>query len=220
MTPHVTCLCITRGRPKFLQHAIACFNALEYQNAELLIVMDCDDTNNVIMEGPRIRPVVIDRPATIGAKRNIGCDLAVGKVIAIWDDDDYSAPERLHDQLNRLSRYSKDVTAYHTMKFTDGKQWWEYQGIKSVGVGTSLCFKKEYWKTSQFPEKNLAEDNDFILESVRARKYIAEATHDMMFAAMHPGGTSPHDLTPGRGFVTVDYTPPASAKAWMEIICQ
>lgn len=221
----VTCLCITRGRPEFLPHAVDCFMRLEYQNAELLIVADHDDdtcvgSGRIILSNTRqkIRVVKIQRPETLGEKRNMGCNLAAGKFIAIWDDDDYSSPERLHHQLNLAARYGKSVVAYNTMKFTDGTKWMEYQGIPSVGVGTSLLFKKSYWENHKFPAKNLAEDNDFILDAVRAREYKSDVSNDMMFASLHPNSTSPHDFTPGAGFVPVACTPPAHARPWLKTV--
>ena len=44
MTPLVTCLCLTRNRRGFLPRAIECFVAQTYEERELLIVDDGDDS--------------------------------------------------------------------------------------------------------------------------------------------------------------------------------
>lgn len=210
--PLVTCLCVTRDRPEWLAGAVRYFLLQTFEDAELLIVAD----GTPVIDGgddPRIRVVNLpQRPATLGEKRNIGCEAAAGKVIAVWDDDDYHAPGRLRDQLLTLMRSGLAVTAYNKMKFTDGRDWFVYDGmIQSVGIGGSLCFTREFWRRNNFPLLNEAEDNALIRRAWEGREFVAtqacaeNATAgfedtDKMVATIHRGNTSVRDVRPGGNY--------------------
>src|SRR5690348_4458021 len=103
MLPLVTCLCLTRNRREWLPQAIVCFQLQTYEHRELLIVADGDDVSDLVpQEDSRIRLVCSGSRLTIGAKRNYGCAHACGEIIAHWDDDDYSAQQRLTEQVALL----------------------------------------------------------------------------------------------------------------------
>lgn len=212
MKPFITCLCVTRNRPDWLIAAVACFQARMFSDAELLIVADGDIVSDNFGDS-RVRVVNLpSRPKTLGDKRNIGCDLASGEVIAIWDDDDHHCPTRLSDQINTMVRSGLPVTAYNRMKFTDGINWWVYDGIlQSVGIGGSLCFTKNFWAHNNFPSLNEAEDNEFIRMAWERREFIATPAcaensmagierRDKMHATIHPGNTSIRDVRPGSNY--------------------
>lgn len=150
---------------------------------------------------------------TIGRKRNVACESANGEILATWDDDDYSAPNRLADQVARLQETGKAVTAYHTMKFTDGEKWFLYEGNKAIGIGTSLCFRREWWESHAFPEMKPAgagpllvgEDNGFVFQALQDRQFVSTSacgpdpkpgleSTDLMYATIHAGNTSKRDL--------------------------
>src|SRR3954465_8432998 len=110
MLPLVTCLCLTRNRREWLPRAIACFQAQTYERRELLIVADGDDVRDLVAGLPALPPGTLGCTGArlgIGAKRNWGCQRATGELIAHWDDDDYSAPTRLADQVARLLESGK-----------------------------------------------------------------------------------------------------------------
>ena len=51
------------------------------------------------------------RAATVGAKRNLGCQLAAGEFVAQWDDDDWIGYNRLSTQVSELTAAGADVYA-------------------------------------------------------------------------------------------------------------
>lgn len=206
----ITALCVTRNRPKSLAGAIENFLNQTFKDAELLIVADGD---TVFVQHPRIKVVnLISRPATLGEKRNIGCNLADGNIIALWDDDDYHAPNRLINQIVTMRQAVKPVVAYNKMKFTDGHNWWLYDGIlPSIGIGGSLCFLKAFWEHNKFPELNEAEDNVLIRTAWNKRMFLATSAcgenpiagvedFDKMVATVHSGNTSKRDTRPGGNY--------------------
>ena len=138
-----------------------------------------------------IRVVHIEDGSNVGQKRNFGCSLAAGDVIAHWDDDDYSAPTRLDDQIRRMQSTGCQVTAYHRMRFTDGRDWWSYEGQPGYAIGTSLCYRKQFWKENNFPSIQLGEDREFHLAARRAGQLVTAEAGLLMYATIHNGNTSP-----------------------------
>jgi O-antigen biosynthesis protein len=148
-------------------------------------------------KGPEIRYVHIEEKRTIGEKRNFGCLNARGGIIAHWDDDDYSDAKRLADHIERLQGSGKSVTAYSSMLFTDGKQWWKCQrsGRRPTGIGTSLCYRKDYWREHQFEAKQVGEDEAFMMAANSAGQLETSDAGLLMVASIHEGNTSPRMIS-------------------------
>jgi glycosyltransferase involved in cell wall biosynthesis len=159
-------------------------------------VADGEDVSRLLENNDaNIRYIHIENNRTIGEKRNFGSANARGKIIVNWDDDDYSAPGRIADQLQRLLGSGKSVTGYHSMLFTDGVQWWKYGGRESYSMGTALCYKKEYWSKNPFPYKQIGEDADFSEQAHRVGQLASVDAGEMMVATIHPGNTSSRMLS-------------------------
>lgn len=217
--PLVTCLCLTMaGRSEFLKRAVACFARQTYANRELLIVADSIEDGTVAMDaagmvpaGTGISVYVPLQKSSIGRKRNLGCGSAEGEIICHWDDDDYSAPSRIEKQVKRIQESKACVTASDTMFFTDGSDWWKFHYPEGFAAGTSLMFRRDWWKDHQFDEGEYAiigEDCRFITEAHEAGVFAPVALLDM-YASIHPGNTSKKQplgpgWTPLPGFVWRD----------------
>ncbi len=183
----------TRSRQAYAIDAVSCFRCQTYPDKELIILDDVDDPS--FPDGLNVPGVVYERlqkRLTIGAKRNIAVSRSSGELIAHFDSDDYSAPERLADQIARLG--DKQITGYHSMRFTDGVKWWQYTGAEDYALGTSLLYRRSYWEETPFKiDCQYGEDNYFIW---RARQHGQIATVDagaMMWARNHGNNTDPRD---------------------------
>lgn len=152
------------------------------------------DVRHLIPSDERIRYLQLPGKPSIGKSRNIGCTEARGSVVAHFDDDDWSHPERLRDQLRRLVDGGQACTGYHTMRFTDGRRWWIYRGGNSYALGTSLCYRRDWWQKHPFPDQMVGEDNQFIGAAKRERQLITVDAGELMYATIHPGNTSPRQL--------------------------
>lgn len=110
--PFVTCVMLTggKGREWWAQRAYRAFAAQErYFNRELLVVNESGGTDweyrmlpadGGASAGVKVREIVLPyRKHTIGQLRNIGKAEASGDWILQWDDDDWSHPERIYDQM-------------------------------------------------------------------------------------------------------------------------
>lgn len=187
----MTCLCLTRNRRQWLPKAIACFQSQTYPRIELLILADGDDVLDLIPDDDRIRLIHLAERRNIGEKRNFGCGYALGDVICHWDDDDHSAPGRLARQIEMLNETGLKVAGFSSMRFTDGQTWWKYKGNKNYALGTSLCYRREWWQSNPFKPTAVGEDNQMVWAAQAAKQIVSEDAGDLMFASTHPGNTSP-----------------------------
>ena len=208
--PLVTCLCLTMaGRKDFLRRAVDCFLKQTYPFRELLIMADSLDDAECVLgpDGmvPAGMPIEVYETAqkqTIGAERNMGCESAQGDLIAIWDDDDYSAPGRLVSQVEELRITSKAVTGYRAMKFTDGSAWWQFSYPRGLVLGTSLLFTRDWWLKHRFSEVQVGEEGVFCEQAAAANQLVEVPDLGMMFATIHEGNTSKRK-TGGPGWVSL-----------------
>jgi glycosyltransferase involved in cell wall biosynthesis len=130
----------------------------------------------------------------IGSVRNIGCEHARGSVIAHWDDDDFSAPGRISDQVERLSSSGRAVTGYRSMRFTDSRRWWLYAGGADYALGTSLCYRRDWWAKHPFLPLQVGEDNAFVRTARTLGELVVADAGALMYATIHQNNTSPRNL--------------------------
>ncbi|HEV8189449.1 MAG TPA: glycosyltransferase family A protein [Pyrinomonadaceae bacterium] len=174
--------------------AIESFLTQTYRSSLLLILSDGQDVRDVVPDDPRIQLIHLAETRNIGEKRNYGCERARGEVICHWDDDDWSAPARVADQVARLSEKCS-VTGYHSMRFTDGTHWWLYQGTHDYALGTSLCYLRSWWQQHPFEARQVGEDNYFVAAARRAKQLVSVDAGELMHATIHSNNTSPRYLT-------------------------
>ena len=188
----VTCICPTRARPTFIQRAIDCFLSQTWPDRELLIL---DEEFAPSLPGdphlPGVRYERLRTRLTVGAKRNLCCSRAHGDLIAHWDDDDWSAPGRLLDQIERLIDSDAPMTGYDAMEFREenGGRW--LYSLPRHAIATSLLYLKSYWAKHPFSDLNCGQDETF---SMGCRQLVTVPADGLMWASIHPGNTSPRDV--------------------------
>lgn len=186
----------TRGREAMARAALDCWIKQDYANKELVVAddRDCPSFPGGLMV-EQVNYSAIDRNGmTLGAKRNLICSMAAGKVIAHWDSDDWSAPDRISDQVRRLQETRAAVTGYSVMYFWDTmtEQAKLYKAIsKGYVLGTSLCFTKLFWQTHHFPNQQIASDNGFMNRILTQIAASDDPSH--MVARIHGDHTSKKD---------------------------
>src|ERR1043166_1939763 len=161
----------TKRRDAMRPMAIDCFQPQTRKEKELLI-LDLDDY-------------------TIGAKRNALCEHANGDIIVHWDDDDWSHPNRIADQVSHLESSGKDVVGYRELLF-----WNEnlnnarrYIGEEGYAPGSSLCYRKSFWEANQFPDEMRGEDNHFTSVARKQGVMISVPANGMMVCRIHNDNT-------------------------------
>jgi glycosyltransferase involved in cell wall biosynthesis len=99
--PLVSAMMITGSsrRRKMAEIAVNCFLEQTYENKELVIVNH--GTTMSIADG-RVREMSVVDSGPVGMLRNIALQNAKGNILIFWDDDDWSAPERMEVQVGHL----------------------------------------------------------------------------------------------------------------------
>ncbi len=197
----VTAIMPTRGRQKWAIQAIDCFMSQTYRDKELLILDDHDEPS--FPSGLQIDGVSVLHEAgrmTIAMKRNKLAQMALGEIIWTLDDDDWSAPERMADQVHRLQESDKAITGYNSILFHDGERGYRYKGPPTYALGTSLCYRRDWALSNPFQDSPkrvdavsgqfIASDNGVVAEANAQRQLVTVDGGSMIVARMHPGNTS------------------------------
>jgi glycosyltransferase involved in cell wall biosynthesis len=205
MIPFVSAIMPTRGRPEMARAAVFSWLTQDWPHTELVIVDDKDSRSFPdgldLLEGVQL---VVVSSRNLGEKRNIACGLALGKYIVHFDDDDWSAPHRISDQVQRLIASGKAVTGYHSLTFHEmrplqvltesglrpASAWWRWRDRHGLAAGTSLCYRRDWWHDHLFVGLERAEDDLFWAEAVQLEQAIATDGHEMICAANHAGCVS------------------------------
>jgi glycosyltransferase involved in cell wall biosynthesis len=188
----VSCIMPTSGRRKYIPAAIECFMAQTHSAKELIVIDDGPDrVSDLIPSGGMVRYYHLQDRRSIGEKRNIAIGLAGGDYIAHWDDDDWSHPARLREQLKALIGAQGAIAGYSSMYFIDeaGEKAWIYKGDPNYALGTSLFYTRAYWKGGRFLDINVEEDNKFIERAQNSRGLVTRDAGDRMVARIHSRNT-------------------------------
>ncbi len=197
----VTAVCPTANRPSYLARAIRCFLSQTFTDSELLVLDDGKEPSD-IPSNPRIRQVYCEPGTwrTLGDKRNYANTLALGDIIWHLDDDDWSAPARMAEQVAALES-GVQVTGYSSLLFyreRDGGLFkYTYSGLGPYAVGTSLCYRKQYWKDHQFPSMQVGEDSQFALRAGADKTLLSGPGWGMLVAVTLANSTAKPNLGDG-----------------------
>lgn len=194
--PLVSCLMPTADRRKLMPRAIAYFLRQDYPEKELIVIDDgTDAVADLIPKDPRIRYVRLNRRHTIGAKHNIGCEMANGEIIIHWDDDDWMADWRISCQVRSITPEPVNtLSGLSRLHFWDPRAGgsWEYvyppSGRPWVAGGT-FCYRRAFWETHRFPEMNEGGDTVFVW-GLRDARVQAISKTEFYVALVHAQNTS------------------------------
>jgi glycosyltransferase involved in cell wall biosynthesis len=201
----------TRGRNALAATALDSFMSQRYANRHLLILDDAQDPSfrdnvDVLSHVSYLRHA---HPLNIPQKRNLLCQYASGDIIVHFDSDDWSHPDRIDDQVERLQQSKRSVTGYSSMVFKDEatRDFFIYVGNAHYALGTSLCYRRAWWNAHRFAEmQTTGEDNHFIFLAVNEGEFVSSEAGAHMLARLHTENTNPRNM---RVFNNID--PPAWA---------
>jgi glycosyltransferase involved in cell wall biosynthesis len=192
--PLVSCIMPTHDRRPFVAQAVGYFLRQDYPAKQLVIVDDgADPISDLVPAHPSVRYRRLEARMVLGAKRNLACELADGSIIAHWDDDDWMASNRLSVQVSALAERSADICGLSQLLFYDvgDRSGWRFAyppGQRSWVAGTSLCYRKDLWSRSPFPEIANGEDTRFTWGP--AVRSLTDVSVDCVVAIIHGGNTS------------------------------
>ena len=195
--PLVTCIMPTANRRRLVPRAIDYFLRQDYSPRELLILDNgTDPICDLVPDDPRIRYHHPNGHSTLGAKRNLACELASGSIIIHWDDDDWMAPHRISYQVRSLLAHPhKQVCGLAQVVFYEPghDRAWLYvhpAGARGWLSGNTLCYHKRLWQQHRFPDLNEGEDTLFVW-GLDESLLLPLADSSFYVATVHPGNTSP-----------------------------
>jgi O-antigen biosynthesis protein len=197
--PLVSCIMPTFDRRSFVPQAVRCFLRQDYPAKELVIVDDGPEPVGDLL--PADSSIVYHRleaRMVLGTKRNLACDLARGSIIVHWDDDDWSSPERVSVQVAALTREGADVCGVSSLLYYDlvhASAWrFTWPGAQRPwAAGPSLCFTKELWRGSPFPDVTIGEDTRFVF-SPAVRRVADVGAAGCVVGIVHPRNTAPKSV--------------------------
>jgi glycosyltransferase involved in cell wall biosynthesis len=172
MTPLVSCIMPTRDRRRFVGHAVAYFHRQTYPHKELIVVDDgIDAVADLLPPAPLATYIRLDRPQSIGAKRNVAVAAARGEVIVHWDDDDWYGRERIAHQAAPLLARRAAVSGLRTACMLDvtSFSFWSCRDDLHAKMfygdvhGGTIAYARDVWeRLARFPDSSLAEDAAFL----------------------------------------------------------
>jgi len=208
--PTVTCVMPTANRARFIPDAIDCFLSQSYSDSELLILDNGKEPISLHRPEkykarygyePPVRYLKVSGYRTIGELRNLCCEEARGSVIAHWDDDDWSAPERLTQQVGLLYRLMYErgilVTGYHTFSYWDeltSRAFRYSHGSTTWCGGSSQCYFKEFWRNNPFKHVADGEDTAFSIQAHIQGKLLSTDGSRILVARQHGANTYARSL--------------------------
>ncbi len=201
--PLVSCIMPTTGdRRRFVPQAIRYFQRQTYPNLELVMLCDGeDDMSDLIPLGDdRIRYLYLGRNRQpIGTKLNLGCERAKGDLIAHFDDDDWSHPDRLKTQVAALLAEDAEFCGLPSILFyviASGDVWlWRKPALlhprlwNALPAGASFLYRREYWSQSPFPDIRLGQDMTFISGEGRQDHAVMVSDCRLYVATIHSCNT-------------------------------
>jgi hypothetical protein len=194
--PLVSCIMPTADRRAFVPQAIRHFLRQDYPKRELIVLDDgADNIADLIPCHDQIRYLRLPVKRTMGAKHNLGCELARGEVIVHWDDDDWHADWRVSYQVQELTRQSQAALCGLSRLFfyePGSGHAWEYvypPGGKPWVSGGTFCYYKTFWERHRFPDMNEGADTVFVW-NLNDANVVAHADHRFYIATVHANNTS------------------------------
>jgi hypothetical protein len=203
----VCAVMLTRDRPEMARRAIDCFRKQTYTAKKLLIwdsgpseaLSGEDDVEDAGYGSTLWVPNTSRENATIGDLRNDAIRFCKDfQVIVHWDDDDWSHPSRIAEQVEFLQASKVDCVGHRQMLFwrQEERQAWLYSNPDPrYCLGTSLCYWRGAWERRPFEATSQGEDARFTAGlncrglGVPNSEY-GTAREPRMIARIHPGNTS------------------------------
>jgi len=221
--PPVSIITITKDRRDFIPLAKYCFLAQSYPEDKLEWVIVDDGTDQIkdlVSDLPNVKYILCDdsKKWTIGAKRNLAVESASHDILVMLDDDDvYPNNSVLSRVAHMLATPAKECIFCTTIPCFDIHQKKSFVNVPPNTLGmadrvseATLCFTRDFWRHTKFPEVQVAEAGAFI----RGREHMCRemSPQDVIVSLVHKKNTSSRKAPAGEsngchfGFTETLYT--------------
>jgi len=167
-SPLISCVMVTADRHKFCSRAIAAFVSQSYSNKELVILDNgAAPMEELLRDVPDdqivYRYATFSEETTLGDIRNESLDMVRGDIVVPqWDDDDWSARDRLERQFTILSDRGVDACTLHgTLMHLNDPSYFDkpFLGLLAGGVPPTIMHKRD--DSVRFPSLRRSEDTEY-----------------------------------------------------------
>jgi hypothetical protein len=200
--PLVSCIMATHNRAHLVPQAVASLLRQTHAAVELIVIDDGPRAPPpALPDDPRVHLVQLENRLSIGAKRNLGCELARGDLLANWDDDDWYAPWRIAYQVQQLQAGGGDICGLNRLIYyapATGVAWryawppaarpWLHDAV--------LLFTRDFWRRNPFPDTSMGIDCR-ILWTATPKRVLPLADERFYVGMVHGTNTSPKDTGNG-----------------------
>jgi glycosyltransferase involved in cell wall biosynthesis len=196
----VSCILPTHGRRAFVALAVERLLAQDHARVELVVVDDgFSPVEDLLERVPRAQYLRLRERRSIGAKRNLACEVARGDLLVQWDDDDWYGSARLSRQIEPIVADRADLTGVPARwigSLTEGKFWTlapelhRRMFLGDVHGGTLAFARSVFTIGARYPDADLAEDAAFLAAALRARRRLLSVENDGLFAYLRHGANS------------------------------
>ena len=190
--PFVSICTPTFNRRPFIPVIIKCIENQTYpkDKIEWIIVDDgTDKIEDLVAHLPYVKYFKYDEKMTLGKKRNITNEKAMGDVLVYMDDDDYYPPERVSHAVETLKENPKALCAGSSSMFLYFKHIKKLLQFGPYGpnhaTAASFAFRRELLNQTKFDEtSSVAEERLFLKEykipfvQLEAKKTILVVSHN------------------------------------------
>ena len=154
MKPEVSVIVGTGDRIPFLRQVIRCWRRQTRRDTELVIADDGEvAAERVVPRDPRIRYLRVEPGTSQGMKLNRLMEAARGRIIQKIDDDDWYHPRFVETMAEAVKRAGEPAFAgmgrFLVLISATGR-------LKDSGpgwcAGGTICFSREIWERSPFPD--------------------------------------------------------------------
>jgi hypothetical protein len=197
--PPVSIITLTRDRRSFIPLAKYCFLAQTYPEhlLEWVIIDDgMDPIKDLVSDMPNVTYILLDKPLSIGAKRNVAIMKAKHDILVMMDDDDVypnnSVVARVAHMLAEPKKECLFSTVLPCYEIHETKSFMNVPPItlpmsQRVSEAT-LCFTRAFWQQQPFPDQQIAEGDAFI----RGREQMCRelSPQDVIVSLCHKKTTS------------------------------
>lgn len=193
--PKISCVTVTKGRTECVKRCINCYLQQTYPNKELIILTQGNLEINV-QDHDDILLFPVLPSLSLGALRNISCEVASGEFICQWDDDDLYHPVRVMAQYKAIMSDPCNIASAYScfLKVFDGELYvcdWSGEGkILSQYLPGSIMF---YKTTNLYPEIgdqcHVQEDLN-VLGKLLNRGKVAPISDPMHYLYMYHGANT------------------------------
>lgn len=189
----------TRGRQQWATIALESYRAQTYQAKELIILDDSEDPS--FPDGVIGADITYSRcpERIIPKKRNLINRMSKGDLIAHFDSDDWSAPERLQLLADLQESTGKGLVGFKRMFCIDEmrNQVLHYRAPGLFITGTSFLYTRDFFNQRQFLEgMPRGSDTNYQFAALQMKQLAAIEGEGQIVARYHSGNTTPKDIRP------------------------